>query len=453
MVPRHRWFRTVIVYTMNQGLTQTLAFLTGVLVVRMTTKDQYAIYAIVNSLIAAVAMLTESGLASVLLASGSRLRHSASRLSSLFAAAIRFRYRWGSIVILLSVGILVAVLTVNLVDLDNIVPYVALFVLTVVPSLSKGIRQIYLRLESDIRGLQRVALQTAVLRLALTLPLVLLSKVDLVVVLIINVVAAVFENWRTRRRSPALNVHAPSAPSDLEDFRWSLRKVLPMSIVLVLQGQLLFFLLGFRGNEAIIAEIAALSRFALVFAILNAGVTDVAAGIVARAASRVRDVTRLYALVLGIYIALVSVCILFVHLFSGFLLSILGDGYSGLHTPLLIVACGSGLINFANALRSLNFARGWVAQSWLFIPTTAIWAICGVFLFDLRNSVDAALFMASQSIPALITQLCCMLLGLRGLRRQTPRLDDPPVYRTEVAERSGWAHRPSNAAQDRSYIL
>jgi hypothetical protein len=226
-----------------------------------------------------------------------------------------------------------------------------------------------------------------------------------------------------------------------------------MSIVLVLQGQLLFFLLALRGNEVIIAEIAALSRFALVFVILNAAVTDVAAGIVARAASRVRDITRLYVLVLGIYIAMVSVCILFVNLFSGFLLSILGDAYSGLQTPLLIVASGSGLINFANAIRSLNFARGWVAQSWLFIPTTAIWAICGVFLFDLRNSVDAALFMASQSIPALITQLCCMLLGLRALRRQTKRLNDQPVNSAEIAEMSGWEHRPFNSAQDRSYIL
>jgi hypothetical protein len=453
VVRRHRWLRPVILYTTNQGVTQMLAFLTGVLVVRMTTKDQYAIYAIVNLLIAAAAMLTESGLSSVLLASGSRLRHSPSRLSSLFAGAIRFRYRWGSIVISVFVGILVAVLTVNRVNLGNIVPYAALLVLTVVPTLSKGIRQVYLRLESDVRGLQRVALQSALLRLALTLPLIVLSQVDLVVVLLINVVAAVFENWRIRSRSSALNVHAAFVPSDIQDFRWSLRKVLPMSMVIVLQDQLLFFLLGFRGNQEIIADIAALSRFALVFVILNAPVTDVASGIVARAASRVREIARLYALVLGMYITLVSVCIFFVYLFSGFLLSILGDAYSGLHTPLLIVVCGCGLINFANAFRSLNFARGWVAQSWLFIPTTAIWAICGVFLFDLRNSVDAALFMASQSIPALITQLCCMVLGLRALRRQTQRLDDTPVNHAEIAERGGLPHRPSAAAQDRTYIL
>ncbi|MEW1949032.1 hypothetical protein AB0280_07235 [Pseudarthrobacter sp902506025] len=377
-------------------------------------KESYAHYTVIVALLAAMTALSESGLSSVLLSMGGRFRNDRLRMSSLFVGGLRFRRKLGVAVGVLGNLVLLLALIQTGSSLVASLLFALLATLTFIPILSKGVYQVHLRLVQDVKTLQRVALASATVRFALVMPLVMLRHADVFVLLVIGLVTAILEAALLKRKSNReIDYSAPVLQADVRRFSKSLKQTMPMNFPFVLQGQLLYLFLGLVGGAFVLADIAALSRFGLVFAVLNAVLTDIGAGLLARSGAAGSGVLRLYAKVLGAY----SLCAVFlvavVAIFADFLVHVLGPQYAGLELPLIVVAVGSASINIGNALVTLNHSRGWLKWSWIFLPMTALWCLSGLFWFDLGNVFEAALFMASQAVPLLVTQFICLLSGSR----------------------------------------
>ena len=402
-----------------QGAAQLVALVTGVLVVRELDKTHYAQYAILTSLTAAMTLLSESGVTSGLMRLGANLVGDVNAMSTLFSCALRFR-RQTAIAVLIFGGLaLILLLLRNNASLLATLTYTVITSVTFWPILSKGTLQAYFRIRRWFQYMQVITLYSAILRLMLIVVLAVAYRVDILSLVLIGLVCALFEVrlYVSRTRGElhlSRRVHRVQAYE--KTFRANLRQTMPMNLVLVSQTQLLYFFLGAFGSTSVLAEIAAISRFALVFTVLNQIVGDIGSGAVARAAPRPRVLVAVMGRFLGGFSAAAAVIVLMAAAFSTPLVRLLGAGYGGLETPLVIIALGAAAINLADGFRFLNQARGWLAWSWIYIPGTALWAGVGILVLDLSDVTQAAWLVALQAVPALVTQAVCFGAGIRRMR-------------------------------------
>lgn len=415
---RRNWTKIIIRFASAQGLVQVLSFILGITIVSSIDKESYAEYTVVVALIAAMVALSEAGLSSVILSIGGRVANNPNRISSLFAAALKFRLRIGLVVAVC--GNVVLVVALQQIGTDNLTLalYVAIACATLVPILAKGVFQVYLRLTLDIATLQRLALFSSLFRFVLIMPLALAHLANVQILLAVGLLIAFLEAWFFRRRvKRALDLGAKPLDVDKARFRKSFKQTLPMNLPFVLQGQALYLLLAWLGSAFVLAEIAALSRFGLVFVVFNAVITDIASGYLARQGGTTTKLLKVYLSILFAYVVSAALLVTVVFSVASPLVGLLGEEYAGLEVPLVVVAAGSALINIGTTLVTLNHSRGWLSWSWIFLPMTAVWCAFGVFFLDLGNVFEAAVFMAAQAVPLLVTQLVCLIAGARGHRR------------------------------------
>lgn len=416
----NRWRARVTSYLVSQGVAQMVGFGVGVLVVRSLSLEEYAQYVVATTVLAAVVMLSDSGTTSAVLSLGARAQHGSSRMSIIFQESLAFRR-----IIAAVVGLLGAASLMPLLLLNGAEPLTAAIVLVITltgvwPTLTRGVMINVLRLRGDTGNLQRLALFSSGLRLALAVVGVAIGLATgisgLFFFLLIGLAAAAFEDvyvWR-KANLPKSELADIGLKAEIRQILWgNFRRTLPMNLVIVVQTQLLYLLLSLFGSPETVATVAAMSRFALVFVILNNTVSDVAAGLAAKLPSSGKHVSRFFAIVLLGYLLASAGIVGLSYPMAPLLLEVLGDGYTGLEGPLVIVAAGSALINFGNAFRSLNQARGWVAGSWVYIPLTAGWAVVGPVLLDLNQPVDASVFMALQAVSGIVAQTVCFGIGRR----------------------------------------
>jgi len=414
---RGYWVRTLSRFVGTQGLVQLLGFLIGVAVVRTLDKESYAQYAVITSMVAAMTLISESGVRSGLLSRGAPLLSRSDALSSLFASALRFRRVVAVAVIVVGDSVLLVLVLRTGAEPIFAAAYLLLVAVTFFPILTKGVLQPYFQLTKQFQALQNVALASSLLRLLGVAVLVGLGSISITGLLTIGLVCAFFEVWQLRRRSkPTLSFNAARDVEATKLFGQNLRKTLPMNLVLVLQGQVLYLFLGFSGQSDVLAEIAALSRFAIVFVILNSIVSDIGSGVVARAHGNRRRVSKTMFSFIGGFAVAAIFAVALAWVFAKPLLWILGPNYQGIELALVIVAGGTAAINLADTMRVLNQARGWLTGSWTYIPLTICWAATGLLLFDLRNINEAAVFMGLQAVPGLFAQTVCFISGYKSHR-------------------------------------
>lgn len=191
-----------------------------------------------------------------------------------------------------------------------------------------------------------------------------------------------------------------------------------MTIFLVASEQALLAIASFRGNPEIVAEMAALSRFAVAFVVLNAVVSDIVAPRFSRAANQFPHLRRLIIQAFCGYLAIVVVFVAVVWLASPLLLALLGPGYAGLTGPLVLFAAGYGLANLAQAMNVISQARGWVHWSWLYVPLSILAISACIFVLPLRSVSDVAVMFVLQCTPAVLTQIVRIVSGLSRAKNE-----------------------------------
>lgn len=414
---RHGKLASVIAkHALGQGVVQVLAFIAGILLVRSMDKNDYAHYAIAVALVAATALVAEAGLNSVLMARGAKAQDRPDVLSSLFATAMRFRFIIGSPLIALGAIVIVVLLSANGMPVLGIALSTGIVIATLITTMTSATLLTFHRLNLSVGLIRRTNLCVTTLRLVAIAGLVAVSAISVPIILALSLFCAlattlVYKKFATRD----LNLKAERSPSDWKAFKVGAKRTLPMNIMLVLSEQSILVFLSFLGSPEVIANVSALARFSIAFFVVNVIIADVGAPLIARTGARVSAVAKKFVLILGAYAALAGVLVLGVYLTAPALLGILGSKYQGLETPLLIIAIGSAVLNIGYAFSSMNQARGWTEYSWVYSPLIVIWAVIGLFTFDLSTTAGAALFMATQALPGLLTQVIRFGVGMKRL--------------------------------------
>lgn len=412
-----RYYKVIVLSKFLSGnlALQILGLVTGVAIVRGLSVQEYAEYSVYIGLLFALISVSDSGMSGTLLSLGARIAHSKTNLAQLMKAGLRARRKLGAIVTLFGSALLSVLLSANGSPAFTVVAAVVLLVCTLQAVFTRGVWQVHFRIHFRAVAAQKILVVGAVSRLLLVLPTWHWPELGVVYILMATAVSYWAEALLMHRLAlKDLPRNSGRASEYEKELRISIRKVLPMNLTNLARGQLFIGLITIMGAASVIAEVNALSRYALAFSIVNAVVLELLAPKIARHQKSGSTVVKWIGAAMLIYATIAITGVILLQLLAPWLLALLGDPYAGLEQEFLIINIGAALINMAIALGVLNQSQNWISGSWTLIPFTAIWLTFGIFAFDLRIAENAAWLYLLQAGPLWGTEIVRLFWGYRA---------------------------------------
>jgi O-antigen/teichoic acid export membrane protein len=400
-------------FAIIQAIVQIFAFASGILLVRTLQQRDYAYFTIANTMQGTINVLADIGISVGLISIGGRVWQDRHRFGQLVNTALKLRKYLGAIVIVLSTPFLCFLLVRNGAPVFYTIALVLLVIVGVVPQLSFNVLSVVPRLRSDIERIQKIDLTGAIARL---LGLVVLMYVFLNAGLAIAIAtAAYFLQYGMLRKYAAgvIDFDAPENPEDRAAMLGFVRKLAANAVFFCLQAQITVFLISvFARRTSAVAEVGALGRLAMIFAVLSTLLTNVFVPAFARCQNE-KKLRWLYAGIIGSVAVFGLFVLLGAVIFPGQFLLVLGNNYGHLHRELLLMVGGAVLSSVTATFWALNSARAWVTGSWLYIPLTLATQGALVPFIDFSSVAGVLTFNIFSAVPNLLLNL---VLSYRGFR-------------------------------------
>ncbi len=395
-----KWAPILMKFAFVQAVVQVLGFAAGLLIVRALPKREYAFYTIGNTMLSTILVLSDSGISSALTAIGGRVWQDSERLGSLLNTAFQLRRQLGALTVLAVVPILIWLLAGNGASRLTIIGLVVAVLAGSGLELITRIYAVALRLRSEFRQIQIQAMVAALVKLAIVgsaLFIFMNATIAIVSVVIGYAVQFVMMRRWTRRE---VDRAAPADPAMRSEIISVLKKQAPHSIYYCLQAQITVWLISIFGNAESVANVGALGRLVVVFALLS----SVAGEIILPAFARIQTVHQLrrcYFQIVAGYFAVSVLPVVAVAVFPKQILSILGHQYSGLYTEGVLMAACAVVSTTAWLLWAINSARAWVVPPALLIPCTIVVQVATISFLDLSTVRGVLLFTMYSWLPSI----------------------------------------------------
>lgn len=406
------WMKTLGKFISVQLVVQVLGMVSGIFLVRTLDQTQYAYYTIALTMQTTMNLLADMGISIGLSSIGGKVWQDKYRFGQLINTALRLRFVLAVIAILVVTPILLWMLIKNGASLI----YAILITIVVLVGLNFQLTTVVLvvvpRLHSQISRVRNLDLLTAISRLAL-LGVAYLTWFNAAVA--IATTSVVFGLQRLILGHWVTDSIDTKASINLEDRKFILTKVkelAPNSVFFCIQTQLTVWLISIFGNTNNVAEIGALGRIAIIFAVLASIMNSIVLPSFTRCHSRkllrIRyfQILSLY-LLFGLFILGISV------LFSGELIWIIGNKYSHLKNELTLVIISMVFTSIIDTMWSLNAAKGWVQYAWTEIPTRLIIQIALLLTLDISTLRGVIVFSIFSSISPFLVNAFMSFQGLK----------------------------------------
>lgn len=414
--------KTLSKFVSVQMVVQVIGFASGLLLVRSLPQKEYAYFTIANSMQATMSILADSGIGIGLSSIGGKVWQDRQRFGELIHTALYLRRYLAAIAVTIVAPLLMWLLISNGASKS----YATIITLAVLLALNYqllvGVLDVVPRLHSQIDRLQKLDLMLAASRLVLLASayLVFLNAAVAIFVSIFGFVA----QYMLLKRWAADNI-VPQAPINTEDKTTILSIVkhqAPNGVFYCLQGQLTVWLISMFGNTQNIAEVGALGRLGMVFAVISA----VMSGIVLPGFARLHSpflLRRRYFQIVGGFLLLGGGLIAFAAMFPDLLLWTLGSKYAHLRNELLLMMTLSAVNALLAAMWSLNATKAWIQYSWLNIPGVIVTQILLLVLVDISTVQGVLVFGILSLIPTLVLNSILTFRGFSELRRSEQQLE------------------------------
>jgi len=247
-----------------QGLVQGLGFLSGLLVIRLLTPEQYAYYTIAYAGLGMLTILCDGGISSGVMALGGKCWQDPSRLGIVFSAGMRLRYRLAGVGVILSFPFLFALF----VRQGATVPIALILCVAIVPifiaTLTGQLREVVVKLHQELLLLQAVQLGAVMVRILLLAALLTFFPSSWLALLLAGLaqwVANVVLRHVSTRFMHAENSPDPSVDSELKAY---VKKTLPGAFYYAFAGQISIWLISFFGSADAVAKVGVAGRIAMI---------------------------------------------------------------------------------------------------------------------------------------------------------------------------------------------
>jgi O-antigen/teichoic acid export membrane protein len=396
-----KWVPILAKFAFVQAIVQVLGFAAGLLIVRTLSKREYAFFTIGNTMLAAILVLADSGISSALTAIGGRVWQDGQRLGSLLNTAFQLRRQLAAFTLLAVVPVLIWLLAQNGASWSTIAILVVAVLAGSGLELITRIYAVALRLKSEIRQIQNQALVSAIVKLAVVAGALFVFMNAVVAILSVvvgyGVQFVMLRRWVHRE----VDRSAPADPAMRSEIVSVLKKQAPHSIYYCLQGQITVWLISIFGNSDSVANVGALGRLAVAFALLSSITAEVVLPAFARIQS-VHQLRRRYFQIVAGYFAVSVLSVAAVAVFPRQILSVLGHQYSGLYAEGVLMAVCAVVSTTAGLLWGINCARAWIVPPALLIPCTIALQVAMIAFLDLSTVKGVLLFTTYSWVPSVV---------------------------------------------------
>lgn len=395
-----KWTFRMVEFGLVQGLVQALTAIAGLLIVRTLAKQDYALFAIANSMQATTNLLADLGISIGVRSIGGRVCEDRQRFGQLLMAALTLR-RWFALASLgVTIPIAAWMLWRNGASSLLTVGLCLTIIAGVIPLLESSVWITSLQLHGQYRRLQKIDFSNALLRLAMIGGLL-----HFYLNVVTAALAAVVGNWYQlfwlrRFSTDYADTAQPPHEEDKKELKQISQKMLPNGIFFCLQSQISVWIITVFGNASHVAEVSALGRIAVLFSILNTTMET----IVIPRFSRCQEPHRL----LRRYFQLLAVCVIIsaalvgsAALCSKQFLWLLGPHYSHLKPELLLMLLSTVTSFIAGVMWTINASRAWIKGANLYIPATIITQIVVLLFLNVSTVRGVLIFSFLSVLPSI----------------------------------------------------
>ncbi len=390
--------------------------LSGFLIVRTLDKPDYAAYTIAASLLTLLNALTDCGIGWGLNAVGGPIHSDSARLRGLISIALRLRGYLALIAVPLTVASAFYLLRKNGVAWPSTVALTVIVIGAVWGTFLTTIYAVPLRLRSLYTIVQKFDLIAACLRFLLLI-IIAFFFLNAVSAILITAIALTVQGILLRHSAEKI---VSDEPREEESDRLSLlglmKKQALATLFFAYQGQITIWIISIFGSIEKVADIGALSRLAIIFAIIGSIVTGLAAPTLARCTS-LRQLVQLFFLELGAYTVFAAALFAVSLIFPEGLLWILGGKYSTLRheVPLLVGAAVIG--GMIAVIHTLALSRGWIWQTWIIPVITLATQLVSAAFIHLDTVAGVLWFGIFSLVPTLLITSYMVIRGFWTSRR------------------------------------
>lgn len=412
------WALKVIKFGLLQGFVQLLMALAGLIIVRYLPKSEYALFAIANSIQVACTQLADLGVGIGVRSIGGRVWQDRSRLGQLIHTALGLRRQFALGAAAACFPLMVWLLLRNGASPAATAGLCLAVAASVVPLLGITVWSASLLLHGRYRAVQRLDLGNAFLRVALIAGLA-FSRINAVLAALVgtitNIVQALFvRRWAREVADP----EAPINPDDRRELVGLSVKSLPNTIFFCLQGQITLLILTITSNPTGIADLTALGRLALLFAVFSVMFANVLAPRFARCHDPAR-LGKLYLLLVGGTVLVLLPVVIAASLFPDPFLWLLGEKYSDLRQECGWVVAAGCLTQLFAVLWALNSSKAWISiQAIGYIPIILIAQVIAALCLDLRQFHGVVLFTVITAAAPIPIMIADAYVGLQAAKRK-----------------------------------
>lgn len=398
----------------GQLLAQILMAGAGFLLVRGLSKQDYAAFSVFSAIVAMMTLLADSGLAAGINSRGGGFVQDKPRLAALWGTARKLlRSMWIPGGVLMG-GVGWWLLARLQCPPGLVLTLVATAFIGMVFSTEGHLNTAVHNLLGRRRLVQWSLIAAQGSRLLIVLTCWLMSCLNLLVAVASAIVAGLV-SLRVTRKPLAGEVAAPFDLADKSHLLTCTRRTMPNAVFVCVQGQLATLILGAFGQVDSVADLGALSRIAVLFAVLGAPIHYLAAPIFARAADH-RQLTKVLVITLLAYLTIGSIILAAVYIWPQPFLWILGPGYSGLARELTWVVFVQLLGMIESIVWAVAISRAWLSGAWIMIPGALVSQVLILYWVNPATIFGALALTAIQSVAKTFVALCLVVLGLRHLK-------------------------------------
>lgn len=411
------WTKILTRFLSLEALVQGLTFACGILIVRALPKAEYALFTVANTMQATMNLMADNGIGSGITAIGGRVWQDRSRFGQLIATAMRLRRFFAIISVTLVTPLLFWMLLHNGAPVGKGSLITATVLLGFYFQLTVGVLMPVPRLHLEVNRIQNLNVWSTALRLVL---LVIAYGIFLntAVALLAAAISLGLQEWILLRWVPSMaDLNAQPNEQDRREILAIVRDQAPNSIYYCIQGQLTVWLISLFGSATGVAEIGALGRIAVIFAML----ASVMGNVIYPRFARVQEpqlLWRRYWQILGGHAVLALLLLLITALIPHALLWVLGPKYAHLDKELFLMVLNAVLFSILACMWQLNVARGWIVSPWLMIPIGVVIQVILILVLDVSQVRGVLLMNIYSTIPGFFLNF---LRTRRGIREFTER--------------------------------
>jgi O-antigen/teichoic acid export membrane protein len=408
------WGKLITITGGGQLLVQLTGFVSGIIIIRLLSIQEYALYTLANTMLGAMVMLSDSGVGSGVMAESGKVWQDKEKLGVVLATGLQLRKKFGIISLLVTLPVLVYLLISHGATLLTTFLIVVAIIPAGLAALSDSLLEIAPKLHQDIKTLQKNQAEVSIARLVLSALFVFFSPFTFMA-LVANGLPRIYGNYRLRKATYHFaNRTESSDPAIEKAIIKGVKRTLPIVIYSCLSGQLTIWLISFFGNTAGISQIGALGKIGVLFNLVTTMLATLIVPRFSRMTATKNGLLKPFLLIQAGTFVITVFLVIGIWLFSNQILWVLGKNYYGLNYQLFLVAISSSVSLMVGVCSQLVLSRGWFLNPYFIIGVNFTSTVVSLTVFKISSLISILYFDIAVLIMA---YLMVFIFGIISIRK------------------------------------